>query len=109
MTTGLDRLFDGDRGKLSARFIGTHDETALTCPVFRLAPPGVSRPRFDASASYVDAAETDTGHTTRVRVVGVAGNYILTDSAILHASVTNEARENSYDRVEFALGATAKF
>ncbi|MEJ0065038.1 MAG: hypothetical protein WDM85_06040 [Caulobacteraceae bacterium] len=109
VTTGLDRLFDGDRGKLSARFIGTHDETALTCPVFRLAPPGVSRPRFDASASYVDAAETDTGHTTRVRVVGVAGNYILTDSAILHASVTNEARENSYDRVEFALGATAKF
>jgi YaiO family outer membrane protein len=109
VTAGLDRLFDGDRGKLSARFIGTHDETGANLPGFSTGASWRFTSRFDASASYVDAAETDTGHTVRVRAVGIAGNYILTDSAILHASVTNEARENSYDRVEFALGATAKF
>ena len=109
VTAGLDRQFDGDRGKLSARFIGTHDETGAYLPGFSTGASWRFTSRFDASASYVDAAETDTGHTVRVRAVGVAGNYVLTDRAILHASVTNEARENSYDRVEFALGATAKF
>jgi YaiO family outer membrane protein len=109
VTAGLDRQFDGDRGKLSARFIGTHDETGANLPGFSTGASWKFTSRFDASASYVDAAETDTGHTVRVRAVGVAGNYILSDVAILHASVTNEARENSYDRVEFALGATAKF
>jgi YaiO family outer membrane protein len=109
VTLGLDRAVYGDRGKLSARFIVTHDETGADLPGFSTGASWRFTPRFDASASYVDAAETDTGHTVRVRAVGIAGNYILTDTAILHASVTNEARENSYDRVEFALGATAKF
>jgi YaiO family outer membrane protein len=109
LNLGLDRQFAGDRGKLSARFIGTHDETGADLPGFSTGASWRFSSRFDASASYVDAAETDTGRTMRVRAAGVAGNYILSDRAILHASVTNEARENSYDRVEFALGATAKF
>lgn len=109
VTLGLDRRFFQDRGKLSARFIGTHDEIGADLPGFSTGASWRFSSRFDASASYVDAAETDTGRTVRVRAVGVAGNYVLSDRAVLHASVTNEARENSYDRVEIALGATAKF
>jgi YaiO family outer membrane protein len=109
VTVGLDRLFDGDRGKISARFIGTHDETGADLPGFSTGASWRFTQRFDASASYVDSAETDTGRTMRTRSVGVAGNYSLTDRATLHASVTNEALEHAYDRVEFALGATAKF
>ena len=45
----------------------------------------------------------------RVRAVGVTQNFTVNDRAIFHLSVTREARENSYDRLEFVLGATAKF
>jgi len=109
VTAGADRLIFGDSGKLSARFIATHDETGQDLFGFSTAASWRFTPKFDASASYVDSAETDTGRTVRVRAVGVAGNFTLNDRAIFHATVTNEARENSFNRLEFALGATAKF
>jgi YaiO family outer membrane protein len=108
-TVGADRSIFGDSGKLSARFIFTHDETGRDLPGFSAGGAWRFNPVFDASATYVDAAETDTGKTVRVRAVSVAGNFTLNDDAILHATVTEEARENSFDRLEFALGATAKF
>jgi YaiO family outer membrane protein len=108
-TAGADYSIFGDSGKLSARFIFTHDETGRDLPGFSAGGAWRFNPLFDASATYVDAAETDTGKTVRVRAVSVAGNFTLNDDAILHATVTEEARENSFDRLEFALGATAKF
>jgi len=109
VTAGADRLIFGDSGKLSARFIATHDETGQDLFGYSTAASWRFTPKFDASATYVDSAETDTGKTVRVRAVAVAGNFALNDGAILHATVTNEARENSFNRLEFALGATAKF
>jgi hypothetical protein len=85
------------------------DETNATLIGYSAAAAWRFTPRVGASASYVDAAEDDTGRTVRVRAASVASNFTVNDSTILHASITNEARENSYDRVEFALGATAKF
>lgn len=109
VSAGADRLIFGDQGKLSARFIVTHDETNQTLYGYLAGASWRFAPRFDASATYVDAAETDTGVTVRVRSEAVAANFVLTDATTLHASITNEARENSYDRVEFGLGLTAKF
>jgi|HubBroStandDraft_2_1064218.scaffolds.fasta_scaffold19770_3 YaiO family outer membrane protein len=109
VSAGADRLILGDSGKLGARFIVTHDETGAYLYGFSTDAGWRFTPKFDATATYVDSAETDTGRTVRVRAYGVAANLNLTDSAILHASVTEEARENSFDRLEFALGATAKF
>ena len=108
-TIGADRTIFGDSGKLSARFIITHDETGRDLPGFSAGGAWRFTPWFDASATYVDAAETDTGKTVRVRAVSVGGNFTLNDDTILHATVTQESRENSFDRLEFALGATAKF
>jgi YaiO family outer membrane protein len=109
VSAGADRLIFGDVGKLSARFIVTHDETNQTLYGYLAGGSWRFAPHFDASATYVDAAETDTGVTVRVRSEALAANLALSDATTLHASVTNEARENSYDRVEFALGLTAKF
>jgi len=109
LTVGPDRLIFGDRGKLSARFIGTRDEINQTLLGFSAGASWRFTSRFDASASYVDSAETDTGRTMRVRAEAIAGNFSIDDRTILHASVTHEALENSYERVEFAIGATAKF
>jgi len=109
VSAGADRVIFGDRGKLSARFIVTHDETNQTLYGYSAGASWRFAPRFDASAAYVDAAETDTGVTVRVRSEALAGNLVLNDATTLHASITNEARENSYDRVEFGLGLTAKF
>jgi YaiO family outer membrane protein len=108
-TIGADRLIFGDSGKLSARFIITYDETDRVLPGFSAGGAWRFNPVFDASATYVDAAETDTGKTVRVRSISFAGNVTLNDDAILHATVTQEWRENSFDQLEFALGATAKF
>jgi YaiO family outer membrane protein len=109
LSVGADRLVFGDRGKLSARFIVTHDEIDQTLFGYSAGASWRFTPVFDMSASYVDAAENDTGRTVRVRATGVAANLTASDALILHATVTDEARENSYTRVELALGATAKF
>lgn len=109
VSAGADRTIFGDQGKLSARFIVTHDEINQTLYGYLAGGSWRFAPRFDASATYVDAAETDTGVTVRVRSEALAANLVVNDATTLHASVTNEARENSYDRVEFALGLTAKF
>jgi len=109
VSVGADRMFLGDAGRIGARFIGTHDETGHYLPGFSTLAGWRFNDRVDAQASYTDAADTETGMTTRVRAVALGANLTLTDRAILHATVTNEAREHSYDRVEVALGATAKF
>ena len=108
-TVGADRAIFGDSGKLSARFIITHDETGQILPGFSAGGAWRFNPMFDAAATYVDAAETDTGKTVRVRSASLAGNFTVNDDAILHVTVTQEWRENSFDQLEFALGATAKF
>jgi len=109
VSVGVDRYLFGDAGKIGARFIGTHDEMDRYLAGFSTSAAWRFNGRWDASASYTDAADTETGTTVRVRAVAVGANLTLSDQAILHATVTNEAREHSYDRVEFALGATAKF
>jgi len=109
LSLGADRLVFGDRGKLSARFIVTHDEVDQTLFGYSAGASWRFTPVFDLSASYVDAAENDTGTTLRVRASGAAANLTVSDALILHASVTDEALEHSYNRVELALGATAKF
>lgn len=109
VSLGADRLFFGDRGKLSARFIDTRDETGAYLAGFSTAAAWRFNAILDAAVSYVDSAENDTGTTVRVRALGFAGNYTLSERAIFHLSVTHESRQNSYGRTEVALGATAKF
>ncbi|HEY2710553.1 MAG TPA: YaiO family outer membrane beta-barrel protein [Caulobacteraceae bacterium] len=108
-TFGVDRLFFGDQGRISARFIGVHDERGEFIPGFSVGGGWRFNDRWDVAGAYVDAGENDTGTTVRVHSIGGTANYTVSDRVILHASVTNEARQGSYDRVEVDLGATAKF
>jgi YaiO family outer membrane protein len=109
VTVGADRFFFGDRGKLGARFIGVEDENHQFLPGFLVGGSWRFTHRVQLSASYSDSGEEDTGRTMRAQDANVSADYTLTERLTFHAGVTDEYLQHAYNRVEFALGLTAKF
>lgn len=106
---GVDRYIDGDRGLVSLRAIETSDPIGKTLWGGSIDGSWRFTDRIEASGSYVNAAETDSGVVVRTSAYGGALAYKLSERTTLQATLLEEMRDNSYDRLEFGLGVTLRF
>lgn len=108
LTPGVEQYFADGRAWLSARWINIFDEDGDRHGGWLGRGDVMATPRFRLFAGAADAPDISEGIVTDTFSLFGGFAYDLTDRLAVRASLTHEDRE-TYDRLQFGLGAGWKF